>query len=308
MEYFGVFNQVLTLFLLVCAGYAARRSGVIDDAMTTGTCRFLVNCALPALIISSMMVPFSADLLSACGGMLVITGIFYGVSLVIALLLPLLIRAPLAEQGTYAFLLLFSNTGFMGFPVVQTIFGDEGLFYAAIFNLPFNLLVFSVGIILLTRHRGGDEGRFDPVILLNPGIIAVLIGFLIFVIPISLPVAVSGAVTALGSVTTPLSMIVIGAMLARIEPSEIFAGWRVYVVSGARLLLLPLVVWAVLSPFIHDPYLLGIPVVMAAMPAAANAAILAEEYRADTQLASQGVFISTLFCTLTIPFVAVLLV
>ncbi|WP_067048306.1 AEC family transporter [Methanofollis ethanolicus] len=308
MDFVSVFNQIVILFLLILTGYAARRIGVFDDHTTSGACSFLVRVALPALIISSMMVPFSADLLSACEGMLLISVVFYAISLVVAWYLPRLLGSSEEEKGVYGFLLMFSNTAFMGFPVVDAVFGKEALFYTAIFNLPFNLLVFSIGILMLTRYKNDAGARFDPKILLNPGIIAVFVGFLFFLLSVRLPMPVEGAVSALGSLTTPLSMIVIGAMLARIAPSEIFAGWRVYVVTAARLLLLPLIVWAVLSPFISDPYLLGVPVIMAAMPAAANAAILAEEYEANTRLASQGVFISTLFCTLTIPCIAVLVV
>lgn len=308
MDFVGVFDQIVILFLLILTGYAARRFGVLDDRTTSGTCRFLVQIALPALIISSMMVPFSADLFSACEEMLLISVVFYAISLVVAWYLPRLLGSSDEERGIYSFLLMFSNTAFMGFPVIQAVFGDEALFYTAIFNLPFNLLVFSVGIFMLTRYKGDAGSGFDPKILLNPGIIAVVVGFFFFLFSVNLPVPVEGAISALGSLTTPLSMIVIGAMLARIAPSDIFAGWRIYVITAVRLLLLPVIVWAVLSPFISDPYLLGVPVIMAAMPAAANAAILAEEYEANTRLASQGVFISTLFCTVTIPCIAVLLV
>lgn len=306
MDFFTVFDQVLILFLLVLAGYAARRLGVFDDGTTSGLCSLLVKVTLPALIISSMMVPFSPERLTACGEMLVISVVFYAISLIVAWVIPRALGAPETDRGVYGFILMFSNTAFMGFPVIEAIFGKEALFYTAVFNLPFNLLVFSLGIIMLKWGASEEKSRLDPKILLNPGIISVIIGLVLFVTSVRPPLPVAGALESLGSLTTPLSMIVVGAMLARIDPAEVFAGWRVYAVTAARLLLMPVIVWAVLVPFVHDPYLLGVPVIMAAMPAAAFAAILAEECHTDTRLASQGVFLSTLFCVGTIPFVALL--
>ncbi|MBP2146524.1 putative permease [Methanofollis sp. W23] len=306
MNFITVFDQILLLFLLVLAGYAARWLEVFDDETTSGLCSLLVKVTLPALIISSMMVPFSAERLTACGEMLVISVVFYAISLVVAWVVPRVLGSPETDLGVYGFLLMFSNTAFMGFPVIEAIFGKDALFYAAIFNLPFNLLVFSIGIIMLRWGASGERARLDPKILFNPGIISVIIGLVLFVTSVRPPLPVEGALASLGSLTTPLSMIVVGAMLARVNPAEVFRGWRVYAVTGARLLLMPVVVWAVLVPFVHDPYLLGVPVVMAAMPAAAFAAILAEECHTDTKLASQGVFLSTLFSVGTIPFVALL--
>ncbi|QSZ67120.1 AEC family transporter [Methanofollis aquaemaris] len=306
MDFVTVFDQILLLFLLVLAGYGARWLGVFDDETTSGLCSLLVKVTLPALIISSMMVPFSPERLTACGEMLIISVVFYAISLVVAWELPRILRAPETDRGVYGFILMFSNTAFMGFPVIEAIFGKEALFYTAVFNLPFNLLVFSIGIIMLRWGAPGEKGHLDPKILLNPGIVSVIIGLILFVTSMRPPLPITGALESLGSLTTPLSMIVVGAMLARIDPAEVFAGWRVYAVTAARLLLMPVIVWAVLVPFVHDPYLLGVPVIMAAMPAAAFAAILAEECHADTRLASRGVFLSTLFCVGTIPFVALL--
>lgn len=120
------------------------------------------------------------------------------------------------------------------------------------------------------------------------------------------PRSTGGAVTLLGDLKTPLSRVVIGGVLAEMALKSVFTNWRVYVVSTMRLLLVPLLTWAILRPFITDPLMLGVPVILAAMPSAANAVLLAEEYRSDAELASQGVFISTLFCIVTIPVIAAL--
>lgn len=307
MDFFRVFNQLLLLFILLLIGYVVRKLKIFDDKITNGLSGFLVKVTLPALIISSMQSPFSPELLGQSGQILLISFLVYGISFLLALGLPYILKTPHSEKGVFRFMLMFSNVGFMGYPVLEVVFGKEALFYGAIYNLPFNLLVFTVGIVLL-KTGSNTPYKVTWKTFVNPGVVAVMIGFALFLTSTSLPQAIGGAVDLLGSTTTPLSMIIIGSLLADIKISQIFGNWRVYIISTIRLLMLPLLVYAILSPFIPRSLMLGVPVIIAAMPAAANTALLAEEYEANPELASQGVFISTLLCMITIPIIAMLVV
>ena len=115
------------------------------------------------------------------------------------------------------------------------------------------------------------------------------------------------AVNQLGLLTTPLSMLLVGSLLATMPVKSVFVNWRAYVVSLLRLLLFPLVVWVVLESLRLPEMLVGIPTVIAAMPAAVNSAVLAEQYDGNAALASQIVFLSTLLAVLSIPLVVGLL-
>ncbi|HOV67811.1 MAG TPA: AEC family transporter, partial [Methanoregulaceae archaeon] len=115
-----------------------------------------------------------------------------------------------------------------------------------------------------------------------------------------------GPLRMLGDLTTPLSMVVIGALLARLDARTIFGNPRVYLFSAVRLLVMPLATFAVLRAVLDDPLVLGVLVMMAAMPGATNAALFAEEYGVNPELASQAVFVTTLFCIVTFPLVATL--
>jgi predicted permease len=305
MDSLILFQKIAVLFALMFAGYLVRKGGLLNERSTRLLTTFLVNVALPALIIVSMQIPFSNELLRSGGGMFLLAMVIYGISFVIAWYIPKLIGCPESEQGVFQFVLMFSNVGFMGFPVIETIFGRGALFYTSIYNLPFNLLVFTIGVLLLRQDRGTDL-RGSLRLCLNPGLFAVIAGIALFLLSIQIPPAVGAGLDLLAWCTTPLSMIVVGSLLAKLTPSCLFSNWRIYAISSVRLLLLPLITWLVLRPFITDPVMLGIPVIIAAMPAAANTALLAEEYQANAELASQGVFITTLFCSVTIPVMALL--
>ncbi|MDP3486394.1 MAG: AEC family transporter, partial [Bacillota bacterium] len=154
MSFYAVFEQILVLFIILIAGYIARKLDVVDDRMTKGFSSLLLKLALPALIIDSLQQTYSPELLREGGLILLISFVVYGASGVLALFLPRLLRSEQGEIGVFRFALLFSNVGFMGYPVVLAIFGQEGLFYAAIYNLPFNLLVFTLGVVVMTLGAG----------------------------------------------------------------------------------------------------------------------------------------------------------
>lgn len=303
MEFEALFFQVLTLFLLILVGWIVRRAGIFSDEATNGVSRFLVNVALPALVIDSMQLPFDPALARQGAELALAAGAYFAGVILFALVFPSLIRARPEERAIFAFLVVFANTGFMGYPVVMAVWGETAVFLAAIYNLFFSILVFTVGVLLLTGWASG-RGSIRPRVLLSPGIVSVVVGLTLFFLSLDLPEVIGGPIAMLGALTTPLSMIVIGALLARLEPRAIFGNVRVYVYAGVRLLLLPLATLAIAGPFIADPLVLGVLVVLAGMPGATNAALFAEEYGVNPELASQSVFLSTLFCIATVPWIA----
>ncbi len=303
MEFGALFYQVLTLFLLILVGWGVRRIGLFTDEVTTGVSRFLINVALPALVIDSMQIPFDPALAREGGQLALAAGAFYVGAVLFALVFPYLIRARPDERAVFSFLVVFSNTGFMGYPVVRAIWGEKAVFLAAIYNLIFSLLLFTVGVLLLTGAKTGWR-NISPRVLLSPGIVSVAVGLALFFLSVDLPEPIGGPIAMLGGLTTPLSMIVIGALLARLDPRTIFGNVRVYLYAAVRLLVLPLATLVLLRPFVADPLVLGVCVVLAAMPGATNAALFAEEYGVNPELASQSVFITTLFCIATIPWIA----
>ncbi|MFZ5968943.1 MAG: AEC family transporter [Bacillota bacterium] len=304
-------NQIFILFLLLISGYTAKKFRVISNEMNRDLSSFILNVALPGMIITSMNFSFSMELLIKSGKLLVISWVVYGVSIGISYVVPRLLSVDGTRRDIFQFLTVFSNVGFMGYPVVNAVFGEKGVFYAALYNLPFNILLFSFGIMILSRpsRYDGNENSvaFNWKELLNPGIIAVMIGFILFLTSSSLPGPIYTTLKMLGDTTTPLSMVFVGSILADVSFKTIFTDIKVFLASGVRLLVMPILTLIGLKLLFTDPMIIGIPVIITAMPVAANAAILSTKYGNDYQLASQVIFISTMLSMATIPFIVTLL-
>ncbi|MCK8518419.1 AEC family transporter [Methanoculleus sp. 7T] len=303
-DFLVVADQIFILVLLIAAGYVAVSTKIMDPRATRGLSGLLINITIPALIVASMQVPITPARLAGAETLLLATGVFYVFSFAVAWVVSKAMRVPPEKEGVLQFAIVFGNVGFMGFPVAQTLFGADSLFYVAIFNLVFNLLVFSVGIAMLT---GEKEGGFDPRLLANPGIAASVAGFLLFLGSVEIPSPFIDAIGLLGGVTTPLAMIIVGAMLATFPAREMIGNWRIWAASAVLLIAVPVAYRYLFSPVFSDPLINGVMITMAAMPAAANTVIFAEQYGADARLASQIVFVSTIGSLVTIPLMTTVL-
>jgi predicted permease len=306
MGFLEVFEPIAVLFLILMSGFMARRLTVFDDTVVKGLSSLLLKVTLPALVIDSLQRSYSPDLMRDSGSVLLMAVPIYLVSAVVALMCGALPGVGRDNAGVVRFAVMFPNTGFMGYPVILSVLGSEALFLAVIYNLPFNLVVFTVGILFITMGRGGKKS-FDPKVLLSPAVVSVVIGFLFFIFSVRLPGALAEAVRLLGSVTTPLAMIIVGATLSGMKLSDVFGNWRVYFVTAMRLLVMPLLIWFVLRRFDLSPLLLSVLVLLNAMPVAINGVLFAAEYDANPAFAAQAVFVSTMLSALTIPVIALLL-
>ncbi len=298
MELITILIAIFSLFVIIGIGFAARRYGILNGDRVHLISHVLVNVALPAITISSMQVPDTAKTMGIVDSMLLVAGGYYLAAFLISILICQFLPSTPAEKGVFQFMLVFPNTMFMGIPVASAVLGPGSLFYVILFNLPFNFLVFTMGVWLLARGR---PGKLDPKVLLSPGLVASFIGLALFLAGYMLPAPVDTGLELIGSATTPLAMLVVGALLATLPAARLAGDWRVYLVTAFRLVIIPVIAFLVLSPFITDRLVLGVAVLLIAMPVAANSVLLSEEYKVDSTLASQGVFLSTLLCLATIP-------
>jgi len=301
MNFLTIIDSIVILFILMGVGYVSYKSGIITRDGAHGLSSFLVNITLPSLIVVSMQIPLSDETFGRTMEMFAIAVIYYILSFAFAFTVPKYLTDSDLEKGVYSFMLVFSNLGFMGIPVTAAIFGSEAVFYTSLVMLPFGILAFSVGILMLRPDMGK---YFDPKLFLNSGIVASLIGLVFFFTGFHIPGPFIDVLEILGSITTPLAMVVTGSLLATMPASSMFKDFRIYAMTLFRLIIIPAVLYLILRPFVSDNLLLGIIVILAGMPVAANAVLLAEEYNVDSSAASKGVFISTLLCIFTIPLMA----
>ncbi len=300
-----VINTMIELFLQLVLGYGLARLGMIDEEMNQKLSALVVKVSMPALIVASVADKIGKGSLTEVLGFLLWGFLFYGAMIGLAWLITRAMGTPVGQRGTYQFMLIFSNCTFMGYPVMEAIFGTEAIFLNSIFNLPFNLIAFSYGILLISRD-GEQKAGFEAKKLLNPGIVAAILALLIFGLSIPLPRVLSQTLASVGNLTTPLSMLVLGAALAAVPLKEVFREGRIYLMTGFRLVLLPILTFLFMRLVTDQAMLIGIAVMTAAMPVASVSVMLSNQYRGNTRLASIGVFISTVCSVITIPLVAFL--
>lgn len=297
-----VLNQIIVLFAVMLIGFYAGRRRIITPEMRKGLSELLLRVTLPLMIIASFNFDFSMDMLINGGRIFAYSFIIHIVLILISRLL--YYRYPHNKKAVLRFITSFSNCGFMGYPIIGSVFGSEGIFYTSIYNISFNVLIWTAGVMFFTDSK--DKGSIRK-ILLNPCILAVFIGIIIFILRIPVPETLWSILDLTGDVTTPLSMMVIGAMLSEMKLKDIISGFELYYVSFIRLIAVPLLVYASFKLLHLDGMVADICFIITAMPGAVNAAIISDKYGGDSALASKCVFTTTVFSALTIPFMLMLI-
>jgi len=192
----------------------------------------------------------------------------------------------------------------MGFPVLESVFGKPSIFYGSIYLMVLNIFLWTNGVMIFA---GGKDPKIMKKALINPGIIAVAVAMIKFLFSINLPTPLFKAIEMVGSMTSPLSMLIMGAILADINLKTMFSGFELYYGAIIRLLGIPVLTLAILRLINFPAELLGICIILIAMPAAANTAIFAEMFDGDSAFASKVVAFTTLFSTITIPVILMLI-
>jgi len=302
----GILPPITVLMTLMVLGLLLGRAKVLQADFNKGVNFLLLKVALPCLIVVSMQKPFSPTLATLGGWAWLISFCLYAGLFVASALLVRWTPFDEGKKGIYRFALMFSNVGFMGFPLMEALWGRDSVFLGALFNVNFNLFVFSVGIWVLTRHRGKSQVPWKE-ILLNPPLLATLLGFGLFLTSTALPPLVYKVTDTLGSLTTPLSMILVGSLLAQSSLRSVWKGKSLWGLAALRLLFIPVVVWALLLPWNLPREVTRLAILVAAMPAAANTSMLAVEHTERPQVAGQAVFLTTVLSFATIPLIVFLL-
>ena len=213
-------------------------------------------------------------------------------------LIPKLLRVPRESGGLYRFMYIFSNIGFIGYPIVGALFGEGALFHVTIFVLFFNLLCWSYGAQTIT---GENRFHFHWGLFKIPCVAGSLLAYVIYLSGLRVPQPVSEICSMIGGLTSPLAMLIIGCSLAMYPVKTVFTNWRVYVLAVIKMVLLPVIAFFVLRLFLKDELMLGVAVVTLCMPVATSTTILSYECHADSQTASAGVFLTTLLSVVSVP-------
>lgn len=302
-----VFNQMIVLFLLMLIGYYSLKKDIIDENTSKKLSSIIVNITNPAFIISGVL---SETKIGSINDVILvfIVAIFMYIGLVlISLVLPKILRVKKKEDGIYKAMTVFSNVGFIGFPIISALFGKEVLLYGAIFILPYNILAYSYGIYVLTKDNDNEKVKLSFKNFVNLGIISCLVAVVIFIFNIKLPSFAIKTVDSLANLTTPLSMMVIGVSIGKLSFKELFTDVKLYVFSAIKLVIIPIFAFFILKYFVNDEVIIGTTIIMLCTPIGSMTAMLATEYGGDDKLASKGVLLTTIISIITMPLVIFLL-
>jgi len=297
-----IIDQVLMLFIIMAVGFLSGKTNVIDGESNKKLSELLLFITAPCLTITSFNLKFSHEMLYNIGIILLFSVVIHVFAIIIGQFL--YCKYPQNVKSVLKFTTIYSNCGFMGFPVLESFYGKEGIFYGSIYVAVFNLFLWTNGIMIFT---GKKDIKTLKKVLLNPGIIAVFLGMLIFVFSIDIPHPIYKAVDLIGSMTVPLSMIIVGVRLSTTNFKKLFSGTAMYYALIMRLIVIPIIVMIALKAIGLDDKLLTICTMLVAMPAAANTVMMAELYGGDADLASRIVAVTTLLSIMTIPLIAMII-
>ena len=302
-----MFEVMITLSCLVAVGYAAGKLGYLGGDFDRQLSRLVINITCPALILSSAMTGTLPDRRYILP-LLAISVVTYVVLAAVAFLLPRYLTHKKDDEGAIGFALMFGNVGFMGYPVVASIFGHEAVFYAAVLNVVNTFTVFTVGTILITGKSEVGKARFEKKVLYSTPMLSAYLTMLIVALEIdNIPGAVSQPLTMLGNITVPAALLIIGSSMSQLPLRSLIGNMTVYLTTALRLVVLPLGVYYLTKMLGFSDFVANINTVVIAMPVATYGTILCLKYEKDTTMITEATFITTLLSMLTIPLLVLLL-
>ena len=301
MDIMVVFQTMLKLFLLLILGFVLFKCHIFDEYTNKKISALIVNVASPMLIISSIAGVEGSNksivFLMIGAGILMYIGF-----IILGKIINRIFPFPKKDWPVYECMVVFANTGFMGYPVLLDVFGQEAVFYASLIHMAFNFFVYTYAIMCLTK---GDDSEFKLNFkqLLTPGIILIFVGIFIYLFDIQLPSVLMDTINSVGSLTAPLSMMMSGSSLAVYPIKDSFTDWRSYVFAFVRLMIVPFVTMIMCRLLHIDAYYANITIITNAMPVGSMVLMLATQYNANVKIVTRNIVVSTLLSVITIPIV-----
>ncbi len=314
------------MFLMMIPGIIMKKCKLTTDGFGKGLSNLVLYIAQPALIFMAYLRDFDAKILVNILWVLLFSVVAHVIFAVVAM--KTFMKEEDGRRRMLRFCTVFSNAAFMGIPLIGKILGDYATIYASVYNITFNLFLWSFGVYLCTEGRDKNEnGTPDheeegfkstnlksslKKALLHPVTLAAGVGLIFFFLPINsyVPSLVTEGLTMLKELVIPLSMAVIGLRLADIDFRGIFKDKSMYLFLVLRHIALPVLVWGVVRLIaisgIISRDVIVVLVIMASAPAASSATMFAEKYECDAGYVSKLVSISTILSILTMPFVVML--
>ena len=300
---------MLTLFAIVVVGYIAGKLGYMGGTFDKRLSKVVIDITCPALILSSAMTGELPDRQYILP-LLAISVITYLVLTGVALLVPHFLTKKKEDEGVIGFALMFGNVGFMGYPIVASIFGHEAVFYAAVLNVVNTFAVFTVGTMLIVgknrepsaAEKEKSQKKMLRKVLYSTPMLSAYLAMLIVALGIdNIPGLISQPLTMIGNITVPAALLIIGSSMSQLSLKTMLGNTTVYATTLFRLILIPIAFYFLCGAMGFSQYVVKINTVVIAMPVATYGTILCLKYGKDTTMITEVTFITTLISMLSIP-------
>lgn len=304
-------NQMLYLFFFILAGYLLARFNVVDKNISSSLSKLVNWLFTPALMINTFAENFVPDKLTEYAPYLVLSLIVLALVIPLAIGLSRMISRPGIERRTFTYSFIITNAGFLGYPLIEAVFGPEILLKYMIFNIPTNIFIYTVGMGMFRSDEPLHFSFGELKRLVNPPLIAIPVGILIGLFQIRLPAAVDSILVSSADCMAPVAMLMTGIVLSRHGIGEAFANWRYYCASLIRLIVIPGVFFGMFMLFrlfmpIPSEWIL-VALVFLCLPLGLNAVVFPEYYGRDGTMGAHANLISNIFGLITIPLAFALL-
>ena len=294
---------MVVLFIIVILGYVACKLGYMGDKFDKKLSSIVVDITCPLLVLSSVMgdeLPDRTLILPLLG----IGFLTYILLMVFGFWVPKLITKNHDDQGMIGFALMFANVGFIGYPIVSSIFGPHAVFYAALLNMPNTFFIFTAGVMLIKGEYSLKQ--FNPKVLISPAMLGAFLAAIIVALGIHVPDIIARPVTMVGNITVPVALMIIGSSMAKLPIKEIIGSPKVYLSSVLRLVIVPLSIYYLFHLCGVSDIVNNINTVVIAMPVASFGTMFCLKYGRNPSLITEMTFITTLGSIITIPLITLL--
>lgn len=285
--------------VVLLLGFALTKTRVVDDRGRRVLNDLLLKAVLPFTILTSSQYQFSVDMMKSIGAVALGSGLYYLISLFVLRFVLWKTRVADSERRVFITTSVFANTGFVGMPIMYSLFGNPGLLLAAIYNLIYNVFFYTYGVHLLSGKKPSFKEYINPVSLSS------ILAIVLFIAPWRAPSVVVNAMNLVGDMTFPLSMIIMGSTLATIDWLKLFADFKSYVVCFLRLVLFPILMTVALIGLKHFidifPATVITLIIMTALPSGTMSVIYSERYDCAPKFCARTVTLTLIFMVISLP-------
>lgn len=320
MDIYIIINCMIKMLLIMAVGFVLYRTNIMDSYSVRKLSGFVSKISAPLLTVAASLSSSSEN--RGAVFLIILAGFcMYFLFIIFGKLVTFIIPFPRKDKPLYESMMVCANCAFMGYPVLQSVLGDEAVFYSSMLHFALNIIIYTYTIAILRkteklyREESGDKVITETKeslkmklqnlwrMLIGPGLLLGLLALFIYVSGIRDNGVIYDTCYMLGNTTSALSMLILGASFAQYPVKESLMDVKAYGFAVIRLLLIPAVSYGICRLIGVGDYLTSIVTITTGMPVGSVLLILGNEYITDTRLITRNIVVSTLLSVITIPFV-----